>query len=221
MSEDVKAHRTYHAPQRTEHAVATRRAVLSAARELFTTRGYAATTVAQLAEHAGVNVDTLYAAVGRKPTILRELVETALSGTDRTVPAAERDYVRAIQAATTAREKIEIYAAALAAMGPRTTPIFLALREAALRDTTALNRGPAPRPDRRRGRRHRLEHERLPVLRAAGQRARLDPREVRDAPRRHLDAHPAGLTRSAGRLTHGHSFRDTQNEPNRPMQAGH
>jgi AcrR family transcriptional regulator len=137
MSEDVKAHRTYHAPQRAEQAAATRRAVLSAARELFTTRGYAATTVAQLAEHAGVNVDTLYAAVGRKPTILRELVETALSGTDVAVPAAERDYVRAIRASTTAREKIEVYAAALAAMGPRTTPIFLALRDAALRDTTS------------------------------------------------------------------------------------
>ncbi len=135
VTDDVKTRRGYHAPQRTEQAAATRRAVLDAARELFTTRGYAATTVAQLAERAGVAVDTLYAAVGRKPAILRELVETAISGTDDAVPAGQRDYVRAMLAAPTAAAKIDIYASALAAMGPRTAPIFHALRDAAVRDT--------------------------------------------------------------------------------------
>ncbi|MDQ4092565.1 MAG: TetR/AcrR family transcriptional regulator, partial [Actinomycetota bacterium] len=54
--------------------------MLEAARELFTTRGYAATTVGQIAERAGVAVDTLYATGGRKPVLLREVFETALSG---------------------------------------------------------------------------------------------------------------------------------------------
>jgi len=134
MLDDVKPRRRYHAPQRAEQAAATRRAVLDAARELFTTRGYPATTVTEIARRAGVNVDTLYATVGRKPTLLREVVETALSGLDHAVPAEERDYVRAIRAATTAGAKIDIYAAALARMGPRTVPVFLALRAAADRD---------------------------------------------------------------------------------------
>ncbi|MDT7616929.1 MAG: hypothetical protein QOF00_4376 [Pseudonocardiales bacterium] len=134
MTDDVKVPRAYHAPRRAEQAASTRRAVLQAARELFTTRGYAATTVAQIAERAGVAVDTLYAAAGRKPALLRELVETAISGTDDAVPAEQRDYVRAVREAPTAEAKIGIYATALAAMGPRTAPIFLALRDAAVKD---------------------------------------------------------------------------------------
>lgn len=133
MDEPVKT-RPYHAPQRSAQAAATRRAVLDAARALFTTRGYLATPVARIAERAGVAVDTVYAAVGRKPVLLRELVETAISGEDHAVPAPERDYVCAIRAARTAGAKIDAYAAALAAMGPRTAPIFLALRDAAARD---------------------------------------------------------------------------------------
>jgi AcrR family transcriptional regulator len=134
MAEDVKPRRRYHAPQRAERAAATRRAVLDAAYELFTSRGYPSTTVAQIAERAGVNVDTLYAAVGRKPALLREVVETAISGQDRAVPAEERDYVRAIRAAPTAGEKIDVYAAALARIAPRTAPVFRALRDAATHD---------------------------------------------------------------------------------------
>ena len=134
MTDDVKARRRYHAPKRAEQAAATRRAVLAAARELFTGRGYIATTVGQIAQRAGVNVDTLYATVGRKPALLREVVETAISGQDHAVPAEQRDYVHAIHAAPTAAEKINAYAAALAGMAPRTAPVFLALRDAAARD---------------------------------------------------------------------------------------
>jgi AcrR family transcriptional regulator len=133
MPDDVKR-RPYHSPQRTEQAATTRRSVLRAARELFTTRGYVSTTVAEIAERAGVNVDTLYTTIGRKPALLRAVVETALSGTDHAVLAEEREYVQSIRAADTASEKIRIYASAIAEMGPRTTPVFLALRDAAARD---------------------------------------------------------------------------------------
>src|SRR3954454_842790 len=136
MSDDVKTPRSYHAPQRAEQAAQTRRAILAAARELFTSRGYAATTVAQIAALAGVNVDTLYAAVGRKSVLLREVLETAISGQDQAVPAAQRDYVQAIQAASTAAGKIDVYAAALASILPRTAPIFSAIRDAGATDPT-------------------------------------------------------------------------------------
>jgi AcrR family transcriptional regulator len=130
MSDDVKTPRSYHAPQRAEQAAQTRHAVLAAARELFTSRGYAATTVAQIAARAGVNVDTLYATVGRKPVLLREVLETAISGQAQAVPALQRDYVQAIQAAPTAAGKIDVYAAAVANILPRTAPIFAAIRDA-------------------------------------------------------------------------------------------
>ena len=134
MADDVKPRRRYHAPQRAAQAAGTRRAILDAAYELFTSHGYVSTTVAQIARLAGVNVDTLYAAVGRKPSLLRAVVETAISGLDRAVPAEERDYVQAIRAAPTAGAKIDVYVAALVRISPRTAPIFRALRDAASRD---------------------------------------------------------------------------------------
>lgn len=134
VSDEVKGSRRYHSPRRAEQAAATRRAVLAAARELVVANGYAATTVAQIARRAGVAVDTVYATVGRKPAVLRELVETSLSGTDEAVPAAQRDYVRRTRAAATAREKFAAYAEGMVALQPRLAPIFLALRDAAVSD---------------------------------------------------------------------------------------
>ena len=134
VADGVKPRRRYASALRAEQAAATRSAVLRAARELFTERGYAATAVTAIAERAGVAVDTVYAAVGRKPVLLRELLETAISGTDRAVPAEERDYVRRVRAAATAREKLVLYAAAVAAIGARMAPIHRALAEAALTD---------------------------------------------------------------------------------------
>jgi AcrR family transcriptional regulator len=138
MSEDVKAQpagkRSYHSPRRVEQAAATRRAVLTAARELFISQGYTATTIADIATSARVAADTIYATVGRKPALLRELVETAISGTGQAVPADERDYVIRIAAATTAADKIIIYAHAITAIQQRMAPVFLALRDAAATD---------------------------------------------------------------------------------------
>jgi AcrR family transcriptional regulator len=134
MPADVNAPRPYHAPQRVERAAATRRAVVAAAHELFTTQGFTATTVGQIAERAGVAVDTLYAVVGRKPVLLREVVETAISGEGGPVSAEQRGYVRAVRAAATAGEKIDLYAAAMVRIAAQAAPVLLALRDAAARD---------------------------------------------------------------------------------------
>jgi AcrR family transcriptional regulator len=136
MAEDVKppARRRYTSAVRAEQAAATRRAVLDAARDLFAEDGYAATSIAAIAARAGVAVDTVYAAAGRKPALLRELVETTLSGTDQAVPADQRDYVLRIRAAASAREKIAIYAAAVSEIGVRMAPVHRALAEAAVSD---------------------------------------------------------------------------------------
>lgn len=134
MNEQVGAKRRYHSPRRSEQAAATRQAVLAAAWELFVGTGYAATTVADIAERARVSVDTVYATVGRKPALLRELLESALSGTDKAAPAEQRDYVRRIHAAPTAGAKIAVYAHAVAELQQRMAPVFLALRDAAATD---------------------------------------------------------------------------------------
>ena len=60
----------YHSERRREQAAATREAILAAARALFVERGYARTTVADIAAAARVAVPTVYASVGAKPVIL-------------------------------------------------------------------------------------------------------------------------------------------------------
>jgi AcrR family transcriptional regulator len=123
--------RRYHSPRRAQQAAQTRRAVLAAARDLFVANGYAATTVAEIAREARVAVDTVYATVGRKPALLREVLETAISGADVAVPAEERDYVALARAATSARDKITAYVTGLVEVQRRLAPVFLALRDAA------------------------------------------------------------------------------------------
>ena len=58
-------------------------------------RNYRGTTIAEIARRADVHVDTVYELVGRKPVVLRELIEQAISGTDRAVVAEDRAYVKA------------------------------------------------------------------------------------------------------------------------------
>ncbi|MBO3749926.1 TetR/AcrR family transcriptional regulator [Streptosporangiaceae bacterium NEAU-GS5] len=123
--------RRYDASGRRQAAQANRRAILEAARELFTTRGYAATTMNDIAERAQVALDTVYAAVGRKPELFLALVETALSGTDQAVPAQQRDYVRAIQAEPDAARKLDIYARAIGSIHSRLAPLLRVAQTAA------------------------------------------------------------------------------------------
>jgi AcrR family transcriptional regulator len=131
--------RRYDATRRRQAAARTRTAILDAARQLFTERGYAATPMTAIADRAGVALDTVYASVGRKPELARLLVETAISGTDHAIPAEQREYVRAIQAAPDAKTKIALYAAAITAIAPRMA-LVLAISQQAARDEPELAR---------------------------------------------------------------------------------
>jgi hypothetical protein len=59
------------------------------------------------------------------------LVEVAISGSDRAVPAEERDYVRAIRQERDAARKLQLYATALRRIQPRLAPLFRVLQGAA------------------------------------------------------------------------------------------
>src|ERR1700688_2105361 len=89
--------RSYDGGLRQARSAQTRQRIVQAARDLIVENGYRATTVATVAARAGVNVDTIYQLVGRKPQLLRELIEQALSGVDRPVVAEQRDHVKAIR----------------------------------------------------------------------------------------------------------------------------
>lgn len=126
--------RTYNSGARKAAAEATRLKILEAARAAFLECGYAGATMPAIARKAGIALDTVYAAVGKKPALMRLLVETALSGGSEAVDAEARDYVAAIRAEPDARRKLALYAHAIGAIQPRLAPIFKVLQTAALQD---------------------------------------------------------------------------------------
>ena len=79
MATGVKRRRRYNSPLRAEQADGTRRRVLAAARELFLARGYAGTTVAAVAQAAGVSPDTIYVSLGGKQGLLEGVLSLARS----------------------------------------------------------------------------------------------------------------------------------------------
>jgi AcrR family transcriptional regulator len=126
--------RPYRSPRREEQAAATRRAILRAARDLFVRRGYAETTVAEVARRAKVSVDTLYASVGRKPQLLLAVHDMVLASADEPVAAEQREYVKAVRAAVGARAKLSTYAESLGRVFPTVVPLSDSLRVAAQAD---------------------------------------------------------------------------------------
>lgn len=129
--------RAYDNTGREAHSEETRQRILRAARELIVERGYRPTTVAAIATRAGVHVDTVYELVGRKPVLLRELIERALSGTDAVVAAEDREYVKAIRAEPDPARKLAIYARAVREIQARMAPLLLALRDASTTEPDA------------------------------------------------------------------------------------
>lgn len=126
--------RSYDARSRRMAAQATRQAILIAARSVFLKKGYAATTMDMVATAAGVAKDTVYATIGKKPSLFKLLVETALSGTDQVVPGEDRDYVQAIRVEPEASKKLRLYATALRHIQPRLAPLVQVLQGAASLD---------------------------------------------------------------------------------------
>lgn len=126
--------RRYDASRRRRAAAVTRKRIMEAARTLFIRDGYAATPVSAIAARAGVSPDTVYAAVGTKPAVFRELIELALSGGEEVVPGPDRDYAVRMRAEPDVVGKLAIYAEAVTAIQLRLAPLFVALRHASATD---------------------------------------------------------------------------------------
>src|SRR3954452_21063001 len=109
MTEDVKTRR-YDSSRRQAAAAERRQRILDAASALFRSDGYGATSVAAIARRAGVAPDTVYASVGPKPRLFRELVEVAISGTAHPVEGRDRDYAVRMRTEPDAAARLGIYA---------------------------------------------------------------------------------------------------------------
>jgi AcrR family transcriptional regulator len=135
MKMKKSAKRKYDSTSRSEAARATRELIIHCARAIFLEKGYAAATMPAVAVAAGTALDTVYATVGKKPALFRLLIEMAISGSDRALPAEDRDYVRAIRAERDAARKLRLYASALGRIQPRLAPLIRVLQGAASLDS--------------------------------------------------------------------------------------
>jgi AcrR family transcriptional regulator len=126
--------RRYDASGRRAAARETRARIVDAGRRLFLDHGYAATRMAEIAQEAGVSLETVYASVGTKPALMRHLVEIALSGTDEPIPALERASTQAIRAEPDPRQKLVMFAGVIRHLNERVAPLWEVVKEAAAGD---------------------------------------------------------------------------------------
>ncbi|HST17005.1 MAG TPA: TetR/AcrR family transcriptional regulator [Gaiellaceae bacterium] len=94
MTPPRETKRRYHSPRRDAQAAATRREILEAAGRLFERDGYAATTMAAVAEEAAVSLKTVYVAFEAKAGVLRALWNLRLRGDETETPVGERAWYR-------------------------------------------------------------------------------------------------------------------------------
>jgi len=128
----VKPRRRYDSRRRQRQALRTRAAILDAAQHLFFSRGYAATTIALIAETADVSVETIYKGFGGKPGLVRAIWERGLEGAGP-IPAERRsDAMSGTE--LDARKVISNWGVLTSEVAPRVAPILLLIRTAAAND---------------------------------------------------------------------------------------
>lgn len=104
MSESI-VKRPYRSPLRQAQAEGTRQRILDAGLRLFAERGYTMTSVAQIAEEAGVSAETIYSSVGSK----RGIIDGLLAHIDAE-GAVERASAAVAARGGTPRAVLEVYA---------------------------------------------------------------------------------------------------------------
>ena len=137
MSSSVKRSRPYDSTHRQAQARQTRAAILEAARTRFLERGYATTTIGDIASAVGVSVETVYKAFANKAGLLKAVFDVAIVGDDAPIPFQQREMVARIRAEPDGRKKLEIYGNDYAQRAERAVPVQLLAREAAASDPGA------------------------------------------------------------------------------------
>lgn len=135
MSDAVK--RTYDSTRRRAQARQNQQRILAAAAALFAERGYGRTTLTDVAESAGVAVETIYATFRNKPTLLHRAWDMAVGGDDQDVPLLERPELRAVFAEPDLARRLAVFAAVNTTIMRRTAQLHLAVRGAASTDEAA------------------------------------------------------------------------------------
>ncbi|MBO0776497.1 MAG: TetR family transcriptional regulator [Actinobacteria bacterium] len=126
--------RPYRSARRQEQARRTRQRILGAATAEFSSRGYAATTMAAIAAAAGVSVPAVEQAFGTKANLLKEAIDVAIAGDGEPVPVLQRPAAATAAAALTAETFLAAASTAVADVAERAAGLVLVAFEAAAGD---------------------------------------------------------------------------------------
>jgi len=120
--------------RRAEKAQQTRRRIIEAAADLFVADGYGATNLQDVADRAGVAVQTIYFVFGNKRVLLKELVDVTIAGDSEPIATMDRPWFTAAVAAPTAQEMVTTYVPGSSAVLARVSPIMRVLEAAVAND---------------------------------------------------------------------------------------
>jgi len=122
--------RAYSSIVRQEQAAHTRARILEAAGALFLAKGYARTSVREIAEAADVAPDTVYAVFGAKARVLTALIDQRLAPAPGVDNVFDRAEAQAVRAESDQRRQLHLFARDIAAISTRVRPVFEILRTA-------------------------------------------------------------------------------------------
>ena len=132
MAAKVKRTRRYDSARRREAAERRRAAVVDAASRLFVREGFAGTTIARIAENAGVSEEMVYKAFGNKVALVRAIRDKALAGEGPVHAERRSDRMQASE--NDPRTIIRAWGVLAMEVAPRVAPVLLLVREAAASD---------------------------------------------------------------------------------------
>ncbi|MFE2999921.1 TetR/AcrR family transcriptional regulator [Nocardia sp. NPDC059246] len=104
----------------------TERKILDAARRLFIADGYAATSLAAVAEAAEVGSRTVYLRFGSKAELLKRTIDVAIVGDMQDIDVAHRDWHIRAATAPTLDDRITAYARGARELMERAAPVIAA-----------------------------------------------------------------------------------------------
>jgi len=113
----------YASQVRDEQARRTRRAIVTAAHDLFLAQGYAATTIDGIAEAAHVSRRTVFNSVGGKVALLKLALDWAIVGDDEPIALADRPAIKAILAESDPRKALMLWVQTVTDVAARTAPL--------------------------------------------------------------------------------------------------
>jgi AcrR family transcriptional regulator len=116
--------------------------MLDAARELFVERGYGVTALQDVADKAGVAVQTIYFTFGNKRALLKELVDTTIAGDAEPVATMDRPWFLDAIAAPTAEAQLRAHVHGTVEILGRVSPMVEMLRTAATVDEAIIGLWP-------------------------------------------------------------------------------